>query len=71
VLHGREGVGLMEISTYAKYAVEGPGAEEFLDGLLANRLPKQGCIALSPMLGENGRLAGDSTMARLARSASS
>ena len=31
----REGVGLMEISTYAKYEVTGPKAEEFLDRMLA------------------------------------
>jgi dimethylglycine dehydrogenase len=61
----REGVGLMEISTYAKYEVAGPKAEEFLDRVLANRLPRQGRIALSPMLGENGRLLGDFTVARL------
>jgi dimethylglycine dehydrogenase len=61
----REGVGLMEISTYAKYDVTGPKAEEFLDRVLANRLPRQGRIALSPMLGENGRLLGDFTVARL------
>ncbi|MFL5115445.1 MAG: FAD-dependent oxidoreductase [Microvirga sp.] len=62
----REGVGLMEISTYAKYDVTGPKAEEFLDHILANRLPKEGRITLSPMLGENGRLLGDFTVARLA-----
>jgi dimethylglycine dehydrogenase len=62
----REGVGLMEISTYAKYDVTGPKAEEFLDRILANRLPKEGRITLSPMLGENGRLLGDFTVARLA-----
>jgi dimethylglycine dehydrogenase len=61
----REGVGLMEISTYAKYEVTGPKAEEFLDRVLANRLPRQGRITLSPMLGENGRLLGDFTVARL------
>jgi dimethylglycine dehydrogenase len=61
----REGVGLMEISTYAKYDVTGPKAEEFLDRILANRLPKQGRIALSPMLGDNGKLLGDFTVGRL------
>jgi dimethylglycine dehydrogenase len=55
----------MEISTYAKYEVVGPRAEEFLDRVLANRLPKEGRITLAPMLGENGRLLGDFTVARL------
>ena len=62
----RNGVGLMEISTYAKYEVSGPRAEALLDSLLANRLPREGRIALSPMLGENGCLLGDFTLARLA-----
>jgi dimethylglycine dehydrogenase len=62
----RDGVGRMEISTYAKYEVAGSGAEDFLNRLLANRLPDQGRIALSPMLGDNGRLVGDFTVARLA-----
>jgi dimethylglycine dehydrogenase len=61
----REGVGLMEIATYAKYDVTGPKAEAFLDRILANRLPKEGRITLSPMLGENGRLLGEFTVARL------
>jgi dimethylglycine dehydrogenase len=61
----REGVGLMEISTYAKYDVTGPKAEEFLDRILANRLPREGRITLAPMLGENSRLLGDFTVARL------
>jgi dimethylglycine dehydrogenase len=62
----REGIGIMEISTYAKYEVAGPGAEAFLDSLLANRLPREGRISLSPMLGANGRLLGDFTVGRLA-----
>ncbi|GAB5467431.1 MAG: FAD-dependent oxidoreductase [Rhodospirillales bacterium] len=62
----REGVGLIEIATYAKYAVEGPGAEAFLDRLMAGRLPKPGRIALTPMLSPKGRIIGDFTIACLA-----
>jgi dimethylglycine dehydrogenase len=62
----REGVGLLEISNYAKYEIHGPGAEAWLDGLLAGRLPRQGRMALAPMLSPNGRLLGDFTVARLA-----
>ena len=61
----REGVGLMEISTYAKYEVAGQKAASFLDGIFAGRLPKPGRIALTPMLNERGRLIGDFTVARL------
>ncbi len=62
----REGVGMIEIATYAKYAVEGPGAEAFLDRLMAGRLPKPGRIVLTPMLSPKGRIIGDFTIACLA-----
>jgi dimethylglycine dehydrogenase len=62
----REGVGLLEIANYGKYEVSGPGAEAWLDRLLAGPLPRQGRLALTPMLAESGRLMGDFTVARLA-----
>ncbi len=61
----REGVGLMEISTYAKYEVTGPDAETWLSRVLANRMPQQGRIALTPMLNHQGKLIGDFTVAKL------
>ena len=48
-----------------KSALNGPGAEEFLDSLLAGRLPKIGRLALTPMLTPKGTLCGDLTVARL------
>lgn len=59
----RAGVGIAEISTFAKYEVTGPDAEAWLSRLLANRLPKAGRIALSPMLNARGKLIGDFTVA--------
>ena len=61
----RGGVGLSEISGFAKYRVKGSGAAAFLDRLLACRLPKQGRMTLAPMLKEDGRLIGDFTLASL------
>jgi dimethylglycine dehydrogenase len=61
-----EAVGLLEISNYGKFEVTGPGAEEWLSHVMANRVPKVGRIALSPMLNERGKLIGDFTMCRLA-----
>lgn len=61
----RTNVGLMEIATYATYDVIGPRAQRFLDLVLASELPSLGRIRLSPMLGENGRLIGDFTVARI------
>ncbi|HVH02785.1 MAG TPA: FAD-dependent oxidoreductase [Amaricoccus sp.] len=60
----RAGVGVTEIANFAKFAVSGPGAEAWLDGLLANRMPRTGRIALSPMLNDAGKLIGDFTVAR-------
>ncbi len=62
----RTGVGVLEICNYAKYAITGPGAGDWLNRLLANRPPAVGRMVLSPMLGPKGRLMGDFTVARLA-----
>ncbi len=61
----REGVGMIEISNFAKYAVRGPGARDWLSELLANRIPEPGRMALSPMLNRQGRMIGDFTVAAL------
>ena len=60
----REGVGVTEISNFAKYEVTGPGAAAFLDRLMTNKLPKLGRIVLTPMLNLDGKLIGDFTIAR-------
>ena len=62
----REAVGLLEISNYGKFEVTGAGTEEWLSHVMANRVPRVGRIALTPMLNERGRLIGDFTMARVA-----
>jgi dimethylglycine dehydrogenase len=59
----REGVGVTEISNFAKYAVTGPGAGGWLDHLLTNAMPRPGRIVLSPMLNPAGKLIGDFTVA--------
>ena len=62
----REAVGINEIHNFGKYLVEGPEAEAWLSRLMANRMPREGRIALTPMLSPKGRLIGDFTVARLA-----
>src|SRR5205085_1388706 len=59
----RESVGLYEAITYARYEVSGSAAGAWLDGLMTVAPPPEGRIVLAPMLGENGRLAGDFTLA--------
>ncbi|PBC00251.1 FAD-dependent oxidoreductase [Mesorhizobium sp. WSM3862] len=60
----RERVGVTEIANFAKYEVSGPGAEDFLNRLMTNRMPKTGRIVLTPMVNEFGRLIGDFTIAK-------
>ena len=61
----RDAVGLLEISNYGKFEVQGPAAAEWLSTLMANRIPSVGRIALSPMLNERGKLIGDFTLCRI------
>ena len=61
----REGAGLTETSGFAKYEITGPGAELWLGRLLANRIPAEGRMVLSPMLNPRGTLIGDFTLAKL------
>lgn len=58
----RDGVGLLDITAFSRYEVSGPGAERWLDRLVASALPKPGRAKLAPMLGENGKLKGDLTV---------
>jgi dimethylglycine dehydrogenase len=59
----RSAVGLLEIATFARYEVSGPGAGNWLDYILANRVPREGRLTLSPMLNDKGRVIGDFTVA--------
>ena len=49
----------------AKFEVSGSGAEDWLNYVMANKMPKQGRMTLSPMLSPKGRLAGDFSISRL------
>ncbi len=62
----RDGVGVTEIANFAKYTVEGAGAEVFLARLMTNRLPSLGRLVLTPMLNHAGKLIGDFTITRTA-----
>jgi len=61
----RSKVGLLEIATFARYEVSGSGAPAWLEHVLANRLPREGRMTLSPMLNNEGKLIGDFTVAKL------
>ncbi len=61
----RAAAGLLDTGVYARYEVSGPGAERWLDHLLANTLPALGRVRLAPMLNPEGQLMGDLTVTRL------
>ena len=63
----RERVGLMDLSTFAKYEVSGAGAGRYLDRICANRLPqKDGGIVLTHLLTADGFIESEITVTRLA-----
>ena len=61
----RTAVGINEIHNFGKYEVTGPGAADWLDRIMAGRVPGVGRITLTPMLSPNGKLIGDFTISRL------
>jgi len=63
----RERVGLLDLSSFAKFEVTGRDAEGFLNRLCANRMPRRdGGIVLAHMLGEPGGIECEVTATRLA-----
>ena len=61
----RENVGVIEVANFSKHEFQGPDARNFLDYVLAGRIPKPGRICLNPMLTPKGKLYGDLTVACL------
>jgi dimethylglycine dehydrogenase len=58
-----EKVGLLDLTAFAKMEVSGPGARAFLDGILANRIPKaRGRVALCHLLTETGGVRAEFTV---------
>lgn len=61
----RERAGIIDISNFAKYACAGPGAEDWLNAVFANNMPKAvGRSCLTPLIGKRGGIAGDFTVTR-------
>jgi dimethylglycine dehydrogenase len=58
-------VGVMDLSTFAKYEITGKNSETFLERLCANRIPKKdGSIILTHMLNSKGRIQSELTITR-------
>ena len=62
----RAGVGIIDVSNFAKYRVQGAGAAAWLDQVVANRIPTEaGRSCLTPLLGVRGGIAGDFTVTKV------
>ena len=63
----REKVGVIDLTPFTKFEVTGPGAEGWLDGLVANKVPtKTGRIALCHALTPRGGIRTEFTITKLA-----
>jgi dimethylglycine dehydrogenase len=61
----REGVGINEVHNFGKYLITGPRARDWLDRIMAGRIPAPGRLSLTPMLSPKGKLIGDFTVSCL------
>ncbi|MDE0047828.1 MAG: FAD-dependent oxidoreductase [bacterium] len=58
-------VGILDMTAFAKCRIAGPGAEEFLEGMIANRLPRSiGRVGLVHSLTERGGVHSEFTVFR-------
>jgi dimethylglycine dehydrogenase len=59
-------VGLLDLSRFAKTRITGPGAETWLNHMTCQKVPtRDGRIALSPMLDQNGHFKSDLTVTKI------
>ena len=66
-LNVKNNVGLLDLSTFAKFEISGDNSEEFLDRLCANKIPKkEGSIVLTHILNAKGRIQSELTITRFA-----
>ncbi|MDP8986250.1 MAG: FAD-dependent oxidoreductase [Pseudomonadota bacterium] len=66
-LHLRKHVGMIDLTPFTKHEVTGPGAEAWLDGLVANKVPtKIGRIALCHALTRRGGIRSEFTITKIA-----
>jgi dimethylglycine dehydrogenase len=62
-----ERVGILDLTGFAKFDINGPQAESFLNRICANQIPRKvGGIALVHLLSPGGRILGEMTVGRLA-----
>ena len=64
----REKAGIIDISNFAKYVVQGKKGRDWLDAVFANKMPTEvGRSCLTPLISRRGGLAGDFTVTLIAQ----
>lgn len=67
ITHLQQHVGLMEVSGFNRYCIEGEGATAFLERMVCGKLPRKvGKVALCYLLNEKGHVLAEATIAKLA-----
>ncbi|WP_208351559.1 GcvT family protein [Pseudaestuariivita rosea] len=61
----RTSIGINEVHNFGKFRITGAGARDWLDRIMAGRIPQPGRMSLTPMLSPKGRLIGDFTISCL------
>jgi len=59
-----EGVAIMDLPGFSRFEVAGPGAADWLDGLIAGALPRVGKISLAYMCSPRGAIVSEATITR-------
>ncbi len=59
----RQRVGLSDVSAFAKFRIEGPDAEAWLNSVCANKMPRPGRTCLTLLLNRKGTIEGEATIA--------
>ncbi len=60
------GVGILDLTGFGRFEISGPGAADWLDGLMAGALPKVGRVGLAYFCRESGKIFTEMTVTRLA-----
>ena len=62
----RDNVGLLDLCGFSKFELQGEGTTDWLDSMIAGKLPKVGRVSLSYFCADNGGVWSEMTLTRLA-----
>ncbi|MDA4844605.1 GcvT family protein [Hoeflea poritis] len=61
-----ERAGILDLTGFTRFELSGPGAADWLDGMITGSLPRQGRVSLAYFCAESGRVMTELTITRLA-----